>query len=112
MLFILNFHCSGSVSPFGSGGLAIPIEAIRVVQVRALIANKIGVVMIIIVKPGLIRMGSTNGGAVDSNSVTLDFTKDFEGGLIVGTLEGVIFARTRFTDDVVILLLEPPQLLD
>ncbi|KAL2470737.1 hypothetical protein Adt_38873 [Abeliophyllum distichum] len=84
----------------------------RSIQVWALIANKIGVVMIIIVKHGLIRRGSTNGGAVDSNSVIIDFTRDFECGLIVRTLEGVIFARTRFTDDVAILLLEPPQILD
>jgi len=51
-------------------------------------------------------------GTGDWSGVAPDPPRDFEGGFVVRALEGDFLAVADFGDDVAVLLLQPPELLD
>lgn len=118
MLPILYFHCSSSIPLPGAWILAVHINAIRV---RALTIGEIGGVKIVIIlfnrdwgdrQRRVANRGGRQGGVAVDGSVAPDFGRNLEGGLIVGTLKGVVFAGAEFVNDITVLLLKTAELLD
>lgn len=118
MLPILYFHCSSSIPLPGAWILAVHINAIRV---RALTIGEIGGVKIVIIlfnrdwgdrQRRVANRGGRQGGVAVDGSAAPDFGRNLEGGLIVGTLKGVVFAGAEFVNDITVLLLKTAELLD
>ncbi|GER38420.1 major facilitator superfamily protein [Striga asiatica] len=118
MLSFLHFHHASSVPLLGPWGFAVYVDAIKL---RALAICKIRVVeVIIIILDGDSDWGrgsdSREGGGrdvdIERGEITPNFSGDFKGGLLVGALEGVVLAGAELVDDVAVLLLEAPELLN